>query len=125
MLEHYTLRAVQYSISLNGQIARDERMTPLRGGFPVVYRGTLRQRVTEKKVAIKIYLTSQRDDDMLKRIVRQINLWSKLRHENVHHILGISTDFDCTISIISIWMAMGNAHLYVQNKENDPRPLVS
>ncbi|KAG6327803.1 hypothetical protein ID866_11286 [Astraeus odoratus] len=99
-------------------------MTPLRGGFPVVYRGTLRQRVTENKVAIKIYLTSQRDDDMLKRIVRQIDLWSKLRHENVHHILGISTDFDCTISIISNWMAMGNAHLYVQNKENDPRPLL-
>ena len=40
-------------------------------------------------------------------------------------MLGISTEFDSTISIVSDWLEMGDAHTYVQIKENDPRPLVS
>ena len=28
-------------------------------------------------------------------------------------------------SIVSDWLEMGDAYTYVQNKENDPRPLVS
>ncbi|KAI6108571.1 hypothetical protein EDD16DRAFT_1618788 [Pisolithus croceorrhizus] len=39
-------------------------------------------------------------------------------------MFGISTEFDSTISIISEWMPMGNAYNYVQNTENDPRPLL-
>ncbi|KAI6040917.1 hypothetical protein EDC04DRAFT_2893689 [Pisolithus marmoratus] len=39
-------------------------------------------------------------------------------------MLGISTDFDSTIPIISEWMPLGSAHTYVQNTENDPRPLL-
>lgn len=40
-------------------------------------------------------------------------------------MLGISTEFSSTISIVSDWLEMGDAHTYVQNKENDPCPLVS
>jgi len=41
-------------------------------------------------------------------------------------MLGISTEFGSTISIVSDWLEMGDAsYTYVQNKENDPRPLVS
>jgi len=40
-------------------------------------------------------------------------------------MLGISTEFGFTISIVSDWLEMGDAYTYVQNKENDPRPLVS
>ena len=54
-----------------------------------------------------------------------MHLWSKLRHENVVRMLGISTEFGATISIVSDWLEMGDAYTYVQNKENDPRPLVS
>lgn len=38
-------------------------------------------------------------------------------------MLGISTELDSTVSIISEWMPLGNAYIYVQNTENDPRPL--
>ncbi|KAI6000349.1 kinase-like domain-containing protein, partial [Pisolithus orientalis] len=55
---------------------------------------------------------------------REVHVWSKLRHENIVRMLGISTQFDYTISIISEWMPLGNAHTYVQNIENDPRPLL-
>ncbi|KIN94307.1 hypothetical protein M404DRAFT_168622, partial [Pisolithus tinctorius Marx 270] len=55
------------------------------------------------------------------RIFREVHIWSKLHHENVIRMLGISTEFDSTVSIISEWMSLGNAHNYVQNIENDPR----
>ncbi|KAG6328364.1 hypothetical protein ID866_10725, partial [Astraeus odoratus] len=38
-------------------------------------------------------------------------------------MLGITSDFG-SISIVSEWMDMGNAHAYVQNQKNDPRPLL-
>ena len=40
-------------------------------------------------------------------------------------MLGISTKSDFTISIVSDWMETGDAFTYVQNQENDLRPLVS
>ena len=39
--------------------------------------------------------------------------------------MGITAKFDSTISIVSEWMAMGNAHDYAQDPAIDPRPLVS
>ncbi|KAI6001470.1 kinase-like domain-containing protein [Pisolithus albus] len=60
----------------------------------------------------------------LKRIFREVHIWSKLRHENIVPMLGMSKDFECTISIISAWMPMGNAYDYVKNTNNDPRPLL-
>ncbi|KIO08802.1 hypothetical protein M404DRAFT_133061, partial [Pisolithus tinctorius Marx 270] len=61
----------------------------------------------------------------IQRLFREVHIWSKLRHENIVPLLGISTEFDSTLSIISEWMPLGNANTYVQNTENDPRPLVS
>ncbi|KAI6130888.1 kinase-like domain-containing protein [Pisolithus thermaeus] len=60
----------------------------------------------------------------LKRLFREVHVWSKLRHENIVPMLGISTGFDFTVSIISEWISLGNAHNYVQNTENDPRLLL-
>ena len=50
---------------------------------------------------------------------------SKLRHENVLPLLGITTGPDGTVSIVTEWMTRGNAHNYVQDTNVDPRPLVS
>ncbi|KAI6094881.1 kinase-like domain-containing protein, partial [Pisolithus sp. B1] len=48
----------------------------------------------------------------------------KVHHDNIVRLFGITTDFDLTISMISEWMPLGNAFAYVQNAENDPRPLL-
>ncbi|KIM56730.1 hypothetical protein SCLCIDRAFT_93413, partial [Scleroderma citrinum Foug A] len=55
---------------------------------------------------------------------REVHLWSKLRHENIVPLLGIVTQFDFTISIVSEWMHRGNAFQHVQNTDVDPRPLL-
>ncbi|KAI6151690.1 hypothetical protein BKA82DRAFT_3949481, partial [Pisolithus tinctorius] len=51
-------------------------------------------------------------------------MWSRLAHENILPLLGITTEFDSTVSIISPWMQNGNAHNYVQDTTVDPRPLI-
>lgn len=51
-------------------------------------------------------------------------MWYKLRHANILPLLGITTQFNSTVSIVSRWMEKGNAHDYVQDSNNDPRPLV-
>ncbi|KAL4068442.1 kinase-like domain-containing protein [Scleroderma yunnanense] len=60
----------------------------------------------------------------MQRVLREVHLWSKLRHQNVVPLLGFVTQFDLTISIVSEWMHKGNAFEYVQNTDVDPRPLL-
>ncbi|KAI5988617.1 kinase-like protein, partial [Pisolithus albus] len=52
----------------------------------------------------------------IKRTLREVHLWSKLQDENILPLLGVSTDFDCTVSIVSPWMKSGNAFSYVQDE---------
>lgn len=59
------------------------------------------------------------------RILREIHLRSRLNHPNVLSLLGITTKFDETLSIVSRWMERGNARDYVKDTTIDPRPLVS
>ncbi|KAI6148903.1 hypothetical protein BKA82DRAFT_3415934 [Pisolithus tinctorius] len=124
LLREYCARASAsgYSIDLSGQIIRNWRGGPLRGSTAIVYRGTMIPNGTE--VAIKTFHTAMSGTEAeLKRLFREVHTWSKLHHENIVPLFGISTEFDSTISIISEWMPMGDAHTYVQNTANDPRPL--
>lgn len=57
-------------------------------------------------------------------ILREAHLWSKLHHEHILPFLGITTDFDLIVSIVTPWMEKGNAYDYVQDRAIDPRPLV-
>ncbi|KAI6010017.1 kinase-like domain-containing protein [Pisolithus marmoratus] len=105
-LDELSQRASRYGINLNGRISRTLGRNPLRGGTASVSHA-LPGSETE-----------------LKRLFREVHTWSKLRHENIVPMSGISTEFDSTVSIISEWMPLGNAHDYVQKTENDPRPLL-
>ncbi|KAI6097179.1 kinase-like domain-containing protein [Pisolithus thermaeus] len=123
MLHRLADQASKFSINLDGSIHRTSGRNPTRGATAIVYHGTRIPHGTE--VAIKTFLSalSESEDDF-KRLFREVYTWSKLRHENIVPMLGICTEFDFTISIISEWMPLGNAHDYVQNTEHDPRPLL-
>ncbi|KAI5993360.1 kinase-like domain-containing protein [Pisolithus marmoratus] len=114
-------RARRYTIDLDGRVSRTT--CAIRGGNAIVYQGTLQPDGT--RVAIKTARGGlPGDTDVIKRVLREVHLWSKLRHENVIQVLGITTEFDLTVSIVSHWMEKGNASAYVQNKAIDPRPLM-
>ncbi|KAI5997621.1 kinase-like domain-containing protein [Pisolithus orientalis] len=122
-LQELAIQASRYSINLNGEISLNQGKIPLWGSTAIVYKGTLTRGGME--VAVKTFHgTPPGDLDPLKHILREVHLWSKLRHDNVVHMIGISMEFGFMISIVSDWMSLGDAHSYVQKKENDSRPLL-
>ncbi|KAL4081726.1 kinase-like domain-containing protein [Scleroderma yunnanense] len=107
VLEELSNRATEYCINFNGLIDLPRLAT--YGGFAAVYQATLR--TTGSQVAVKT------------KVLREAHVWSKLDHENVLRLIGMTTDFESSLSLVSKWMATGNAHDYVQDKTVDPRPL--
>ncbi|KIM67971.1 hypothetical protein SCLCIDRAFT_1190452, partial [Scleroderma citrinum Foug A] len=55
----------------------------------------------------------------------EIRRWTTLQHSNVVSVFGVVTKFEFTVSIISEWIPEGNAYDYVQDLNNDPRPLLA
>jgi len=53
-----------------------------------------------------------------------VHAWSKLDHANILPLIGITTQFELTVSIVSPWAENGNARDYVRDKSVDPCPLV-
>lgn len=108
---------------LNGQVDRDIFPAPLRGSRALVYGGF--RRASGEKVAIKVLrFGPPTNEKALKRIHRAVALWKSLHHENILPLLGMTTQFDYTISLISEWADKGNAFDYVQDTRVDPRPLL-
>ncbi|KAG6326713.1 hypothetical protein ID866_12376, partial [Astraeus odoratus] len=98
---------------------------PLQGSTAFVYQGILQREGEDTIVAIKTPRCAPPDDrEALKCILREVHLWSKLHHDNIVRMRGISAEFGFTISIISDWMGMGDERTYVQNNAIDPRPLL-
>ncbi|KAG6329189.1 hypothetical protein ID866_9900 [Astraeus odoratus] len=123
ILEHLTVTASTCGINLNDQVKRDDAFRPLHGGHAIVYLGTLRPRM--QRVAVKtLRLSPSRDKTAIQHIVEEIQLWSKLKHENIASVFGIATKFDYTVSVIVRWIPKGSAYDYVQNRDIDPRPLL-
>lgn len=144
-LEELARRAMRYSILLDGRVSNNNTVLR-RGEYAIVRSGTLspEPKVTvaatgeekntigqrpsnmgETKVAIKTpHSGSLGDMATIKRFLKEAHLWSKLHYDHVLPFLGITTDFDLTVSIVSPWMDKGNAHDYVQDTEIDPRPLI-
>ncbi|KAI6110116.1 kinase-like domain-containing protein, partial [Pisolithus sp. B1] len=54
----------------------------------------------------------------------EISIWTQLEHQNIMPLLGTTTKFDKTVSMVTEWMERGNAHNYVQDVAVDPHPLL-
>ncbi|KIM53150.1 hypothetical protein SCLCIDRAFT_461898 [Scleroderma citrinum Foug A] len=79
----------------------------------------------KQKVAVKVVRYVDKDAlTVLMRILRGIYVWWNLAHENVAELLGITTNFDHTISIASPLIPRVDAFRYVQDPNVDPRPLI-
>ena len=128
------------SPDLGDRISRDESKVVGFDSHGIVYEGTLNPEQT--KVAVKVVrysdksafpvlevsslyaLSSAMFHNMYQKLLEEVYVWSKLDHENVIKLLGLTTTFDHSLSIVSPLMSRGNAFDYVQVPGVDPRPLV-
>ncbi|KAI6139741.1 kinase-like domain-containing protein [Pisolithus tinctorius] len=112
-LKSLSEQAPRYTVVLNGRIDRDTTRRPLVGESADVYEGTLRP--AGVKVAVKtIHAYPPATQEAIERVLREVHLWSNLRHENIQLLLGISTDFNFTL------LGIANGLHYLHNHEFGP-----
>ncbi|KAL4073457.1 kinase-like domain-containing protein [Scleroderma citrinum] len=121
-LDTLLLRAARYSNNLNDTIDHDHYHLSINTGNSTIYQGVLHP--SETRIAIKTVRWFGADSDAVKRTLREVHVWSKLRHDNVLPLVGITTIPNHMVSIVTEWMPRGNAHDYVQDVNVDPRPLI-
>jgi hypothetical protein len=54
-------------------------------------------------------------DFRLQRVVGEIILWTQLRHENVLPVLGVCTDVEEMLSLVTPWVELGSATQFVHS----------
>ncbi|KAJ1302484.1 hypothetical protein OPQ81_002802 [Rhizoctonia solani] len=91
------------------------------GGFGDIWRGELHNGT---KVAIKVWRGSvieQCDYKILKRAAREVYYWSKMKHENVHQLMGVIMFKGQSLGMVSEWMENGNLHEYLRKNPGADR----
>ncbi|KAI6122852.1 hypothetical protein EDD17DRAFT_1559652 [Pisolithus thermaeus] len=91
-------RVANFAINLGRRVERDT-MQHVTGAQAIIYRGMLQPEGTS--VAVKtLRFGDKYNVAALKIVLREVNIWSKLQHSNVLPLLGITTEFDRTITTI-------------------------
>ncbi|ELU40226.1 Vegetative incompatibility protein [Rhizoctonia solani AG-1 IA] len=96
--------------------AQDTAVLMSGGGFGDIWKGQLHD---GSKVAIKAWrasLIEQCDYKTLKRATREIYYWSKMKHENIHELLGVIVFMGHSFGMVSEWMENGNLHEYLRKE---------
>ncbi|CAE6501152.1 unnamed protein product [Rhizoctonia solani] len=102
-------------IDLSSQMdtQQDTAMIASGGGFGDIWKGKLH---TGGKVAIKAWRTSafsQCEYKIVKRAARELYLWSRMSHPNIHRLQGVILFRDQYLGMVSEWMDNGNLHEYL------------
>ncbi|CAE6433640.1 unnamed protein product [Rhizoctonia solani] len=80
------------------------------GGYGDIYKGKMRDGTD---IAIKVLRrSSDIDPKSVKRALREVYRWSKIRHANIHELMG-ATDFRGQLGMVSLWMEHGDLRSYI------------
>ncbi|CUA67872.1 ATP-dependent RNA helicase FAL1 [Meyerozyma guilliermondii ATCC 6260] [Rhizoctonia solani] len=82
------------------------------GAFGDIWKGELQDGTAVAVKVLRFALVSDSGGKNLKRMVREIYAWSKLDHENVHKLLGM-TIMEGRLGMVSKWMSQGNLRDYL------------
>ncbi|KAH7323383.1 hypothetical protein B0J17DRAFT_242001 [Rhizoctonia solani] len=110
-LQHIVARGVpDLTNDINAKSARNN--PDAQAGFADIYRADL---YNGARVAIKVYRGWGADEDWERRKYawRGVYNWSKLRHPNIHELLGL-TLFHNRIGVVSAWANNGNVMNYLE-----------
>ncbi|CAE6421319.1 unnamed protein product [Rhizoctonia solani] len=108
-------------LSLQMEPDQNGAMLVSGGGFGDIWRGQLSDGT---RVAIKTWreaLITKGDYKTLKRAVREIYIWSKMEHVNVHQLMGVVIFKNQSIGMVSEWMDNGNVHEYIRKNPHADR----
>ncbi|CAE7191820.1 unnamed protein product [Rhizoctonia solani] len=84
------------------------------GGFGDIWKGRL---YSGTKVAIKAWRTNTMEQagyKTLKRAARELYIWSRMDHPNIHRLQGVILFRDQYLGMVSEWMENGNLHEYLR-----------
>ncbi|KAH7338145.1 kinase-like domain-containing protein [Rhizoctonia solani] len=110
---------VNFSSQMDAQ--QENAMIVNGGGFGDIWLGRLSDGT---QVAIKAWRASvieQCDYKTLKRATREIYYWSKLKHENIHQLMGVIMFKGQYLGMVSQWMENGNLCGYMRKNPNFDR----
>ncbi|CAE6378335.1 unnamed protein product [Rhizoctonia solani] len=88
------------------------------GGFGDIWKGKLHN---GRPVAIKawrINTLKQCDYQTVKRAARELFIWSRMDHPNIHKLQGVIMFREQYLGMVSGWMDYGNLYEYLQKEPN-------
>ncbi|KAF8598370.1 WD40 repeat-like protein [Ceratobasidium sp. AG-I] len=83
------------------------------GSFGDIWRGKTRNGIEVAVKALRFHVIAEDGAKGLKRAMRELYIWSKAKHENVHELMGIIM-FQDRLGMVSPWMENGNLQEYIQ-----------
>ncbi|KAK6978010.1 TKL/TKL-ccin protein kinase [Favolaschia claudopus] len=115
---HHTLPDVP-GRDLKGRIIQDDQYPFAGGGNSNVYRGKLTRSDGRKiRVAIKMFRVSDDGsghlEEIIRRLKREVDVWSKLKHRNILPFIGVCDDLAPTPVLISPFYKFGHVGTYLR-----------
>ncbi|CAE7129932.1 unnamed protein product [Rhizoctonia solani] len=106
-------RAGCVDLSLKMDTRQETAIIVSGGSFGDIWKGEMH---TGVKVAIKAWRTyalGPCEHKTLKRAARELHLWSRMDHPNIHRLQGVILFRDQYLGMVSEWMDNGNLHEYL------------
>ncbi|CUA71930.1 Hypoxia up-regulated protein 1 [Rhizoctonia solani] len=91
-----------------------------QGGFGDIWRGQFQNGLCVAVKVLRFALVADGRSKALKRMMREVYAWSKLDHENVHKLLGV-TIHQGQLGMVSEWMTNGNLRNYLNRNPSVDR----
>ncbi|KAF8192271.1 kinase-like domain-containing protein [Mycena galopus ATCC 62051] len=113
-----------HRLDLKGRVTQDDQYPFAGGGNSNIYRGKLTRADGRKiRVAIKMIRISNDGsgqlEEMLRRLKREVDVWSRLRHKNLLPFIGVCEDLAPSPLLISPFYKFGHIGTYIR-KHPDP-----
>ncbi|KAJ7679285.1 kinase-like domain-containing protein [Mycena polygramma] len=104
---------------LNGRVSQDDIYPFAGGGNSNIYRGKL-TRSDGRKIRVAIKMIRMSDDgsgereDIIRRLRREVDVWSRLKHKNVLPFIGVCDDLAPSPVLISPFYKFGHLATYLR-----------